>query len=117
MCKPGGCGSSPSMADTSESISLPLCYSSIKAHALSNSDMLLGDIPHASWDYHKLTPQGTKGWLLGPQDQPLLWIPPTLLPSPPRFHGPDHIMVMPRSVELDLSRMVHGPKWMDCQRP
>ncbi|KAG6329572.1 hypothetical protein ID866_9516 [Astraeus odoratus] len=74
-------------------------------------------IPYQNLNYASLTARETDGWIIGPQGQLLLWIPPSLLKVPVRMYGPDHILIVPRSVELDLNKMMHGPKWVECRAP
>ncbi|KAG6325736.1 hypothetical protein ID866_13353 [Astraeus odoratus] len=31
------------------------------------------------------------------------------------MYGPHHIFIMPHSIELNLSRMVHHCRWVECK--
>ncbi|KAG6326569.1 hypothetical protein ID866_12520, partial [Astraeus odoratus] len=74
-------------------VPFPLCYSPHPSHAL-----------------------GTDGWIIGPHGELLLWIPPSLLALPLRLYGPKCLLFIARSPQLNLSRMLHGPLWMqNCQ--
>ncbi|KAG6329629.1 hypothetical protein ID866_9461 [Astraeus odoratus] len=90
------------------------CYSCNQMHALSDANTFLQQTPFHELDYCSLNATGTNGWIVGPEDRHLLWIPPSLLAKHPRMHHPNHVLVMPRNVELNLSRMVHGPRWAEC---
>ncbi|KAG2130162.1 uncharacterized protein EDB93DRAFT_1095098, partial [Suillus bovinus] len=55
------------------------------------------------------------GWVVGPKDQLLFWVPPT---SRQAFYSPWNALVIPTGyVELDLSRMAHGSQWQNCRGP
>ena len=55
------------------------------------------------------------GWILGPNDEPLLWVPPAnqsgLLNPTSRVMGLTHI------TELDFSNFKCGTEWMQCREP
>ncbi|KIK13405.1 hypothetical protein PISMIDRAFT_118949 [Pisolithus microcarpus 441] len=52
------------------------------------------------------------GWLKGPQDQLLLWIPASFRKP---FYSMYTTLIIPRGcMELNLSKMVHGSKWQEC---
>jgi hypothetical protein len=53
------------------------------------------------------------GWLVGPNDELLLWIPPDLR----LLWWPRTLMTIPSLsyTDLDLSNFKHGPNWMECQ--
>jgi len=52
------------------------------------------------------------GWLVGPKDRLLFWVPPA---SRDPFYNLDTVLVIPRGgPELDLSRMAHGQHWQKC---
>ncbi|KAG2094216.1 uncharacterized protein F5147DRAFT_642358 [Suillus discolor] len=48
---------------------------------------------------------------MGPNRRLLFWVPPT---SRRPFYTPRTAFLIPRGVELDLSRMAHGTRWQDC---
>ncbi|KAG2051450.1 WD40 repeat-like protein, partial [Suillus hirtellus] len=58
---------------------------------------------HAEEDYD--------GWMTGPNRRLLFWVPPA---SRSPFYNPWTAFVIPRGVELDLSRMAHGTRWQQC---
>ncbi|KAG2032308.1 hypothetical protein BDR03DRAFT_926898 [Suillus americanus] len=52
------------------------------------------------------------GWVVGPKDRLLFWVPPA---SRFAFYNPATALVIPREgPELDLSRMAHGQHWQKC---
>ncbi|KAG6326528.1 hypothetical protein ID866_12561 [Astraeus odoratus] len=56
------------------------------------------------------------GWIRGPRDELLLWVPHALQKP---FYSVYNTMVIPKGacIELDLSKMVHGIKWHMCFKP
>ncbi|KAM6497761.1 hypothetical protein JOM56_005709, partial [Amanita muscaria] len=51
-------------------------------------------------------------WIVGPQGQLLLWIPIQLRSL---LHTPGTVSILPGPVvELDLSVMAHGKRWINC---
>ncbi|KIK23191.1 hypothetical protein PISMIDRAFT_649690 [Pisolithus microcarpus 441] len=94
-----------------------ICFSSISSHALCDDEQLFGG---PSWEGGESQIQSVKlyhdGWIRGPKCRLLLWIPVSV-----RY--PLYSMwtkaVIPKGccIELDLSKMVHGPKWHQCYKP
>ena len=61
---------------------------------------------------NKLFTNVLDGWIRGPHDQLLLWVP---VDKRVPFYNPGTGLVMPRGgIELDLSQMAHGSKWQAC---
>ncbi|KAG2135366.1 uncharacterized protein EDB93DRAFT_1092346, partial [Suillus bovinus] len=80
------------------------------AHALCDTTELLAGTPH---DDHTFA-LGGDGWVLGPNDRLLSWVPPA---SRKAFYNPRTVLVIPRGgVELDLSIMAHGTGWQRCHK-
>ncbi|KAL4078980.1 WD40-repeat-containing domain protein [Scleroderma yunnanense] len=53
------------------------------------------------------------GWIVGPNGELLLWIPPSYHPF--CWYSPWTSLIIPRGIpELDLSKMVHGSAWNQC---
>lgn len=51
------------------------------------------------------------GWVLGPHEELLLWIP----HEHRQLCHPWHTIVIGREItELDLSKFAHGPEWVEC---
>ncbi|KIJ42165.1 hypothetical protein M422DRAFT_171421, partial [Sphaerobolus stellatus SS14] len=58
------------------------------------------------------SPNKQHGWLLGPNNELILWIP---FSYRDRLWSPHCLVVMGLdAVDLDLSQFVHGPSWTDC---
>ncbi|KIJ49015.1 hypothetical protein M422DRAFT_161841, partial [Sphaerobolus stellatus SS14] len=54
----------------------------------------------------------TTGWILGPNNELILWIP---FSYRDRLWSPHYLAVVGLDVvDLDLSQFVHGPSWTDC---
>ena len=101
-------------ATTFNSITLsPICFSSSAAHALKDAQSLFIDMFDVKGDSRDLVSLQNDGWIVGPSEQLLLWIPYSYHPF--FFYTPWTNMVIPRGCpELDLSRMAHGPAWHKC---
>ncbi|KAL4074753.1 WD40-repeat-containing domain protein [Scleroderma yunnanense] len=92
---------------------LPICFSSTKSHALDNSNELFDGVD-AKDDWRNLVHLGPDGWITGPHDRLLLWVPPT---GRAWLYMPCNILIIPRGgIELDLSVMSHGRNWEQCLR-
>ena len=53
------------------------------------------------------------GWIVGPHDRLLLWVPPMYLPG---LYGPrTKCLIGIATMELDLSNFAHGPLWESCK--
>ncbi|KIM57759.1 hypothetical protein SCLCIDRAFT_129798 [Scleroderma citrinum Foug A] len=80
----------------------PICFSSSSAHALHDSKGLVVEMSMQN-----------DGWIMGSNQQLLLWVPPSYHKS--FFYTPQTHLVIPRgNIELDLSKMAHGPVWHKC---
>jgi WD40 repeat protein len=88
-------------------------FSSNAIHALRDTSELTEGASH---DDHSSTPfflDRGSGWVVGPQDRLLFWVPPS---SRDPFYNPATVLVIPRGCpELDLSRMAHGQHWQKCR--
>ncbi|KIK28158.1 hypothetical protein PISMIDRAFT_606419 [Pisolithus microcarpus 441] len=94
-----------------------ICFSSISSHALCDDEQLF-DGP--SWEGGESQTQSVKlyhdGWIRGPKCRLLLWIPVSVRHP---LYSMWTTAVIPKGccIELDLSKMVHGPKWHQCYKP
>ncbi|KAG2102506.1 uncharacterized protein F5147DRAFT_581027 [Suillus discolor] len=91
-------------------------FSSNSIHALCNTSELTEGASH---DDHSSTPLTSfflnhdSGWVVGPQNQLLFWVPPA---SRHGFYNPATTLVIPRGgSELDLRCMAHGRHWQKCR--
>jgi len=94
----------------------PIYFSSSVAHALQNAQSLFVDTSNLKGDWRDIVQLQADGWIVGPNGQLLLWVPPSyhLL----SFYSPWTRMVIPKGIpELDLSNMVHGTAWYECYSP
>ena len=94
---------------------LSINFSSSPAYALQHPQSLFTDVSLDVQDYQDLVKfNKSDGWIVGPNGKLLIWIPfcyHSFFHQTSRRH-----LIMPRdsSVELDLSRMSHGPAWHEC---
>ena len=90
-------------------------FSSSAAHALQHHQSLYIDMSSGvGQDYQDLVKFNQHdGWIVGPDGKLLIWIPPSYHSF---FHHSSrkHLIIPKGSVELDLSRMRHGPVWHEC---
>ncbi|THH19875.1 hypothetical protein EW146_g1395 [Bondarzewia mesenterica] len=86
---------------------LPMAFSPHKIHAFDAAPLFDGiDATHAS----NLSMED--GWVVGPRDELLFWVPPDLCAG---LFWPGNTAVTGRPwTKLDLSRFVHGTEWMNC---
>lgn len=90
----------------------PGLFSFVPEHALRDVHKLFHDINDMEGDWRDLIQLKSDGWIVGPRDRLLIWVPLTYRSSL-RFMR--NTLVIPRSeVELDLSSMVHGNAWEEC---
>ena len=90
-------------------------FSSSAAQALQQPQSLFTDISSdVKGDYQNLVKfNQSDGWIVGPNGKLLIWIP--FCYHSLFYHSSRKHHVIPRgSVELDLSRMSHGPAWHKC---
>ena len=90
-------------------------FSSSAAQALQQPQSLFTDISSdVKGDYQNLVKfNQSDGWIVGPNGKLLIWIP--FCYRSIFYHSSRKHLVIPRgSVELDLSRMSHGPAWHKC---
>ncbi|KAG1817842.1 hypothetical protein EV424DRAFT_1513007 [Suillus variegatus] len=88
-----------------------ISFSSKSTYALRDNAELLASTTH---DDHTFA-LGDDGWVLGPNDQLLFWVPPA---SREAFkYNSQTAFIIPRGdVELDLSHMAHGTRWQHCRK-
>ena len=98
------------------SILTPVHFSSSAVHALHNAQSLFVDMFNINGDCRDMVHLQNDGWIVGPNRQLLLWVPPSyqkLFLYTPWTH-----LVIPRgNPKLDLSKMAHGPAWHKCYTP
>ncbi|KIM54863.1 hypothetical protein SCLCIDRAFT_1221589, partial [Scleroderma citrinum Foug A] len=96
------------------SSTLPLIhFSSLAVHALHNAQSLFVGISNAiSRDYRDLIHLQNDGWIVGPNGRLLLWVPPSY--KAPLYTPWTHLIIPRGTLELDLSKMAHGPSWHQC---
>ena len=94
---------------------LSINFSSSASHALQDPQSLFIDISPDVWQDHQELVQFKKndGWIVGPNGKLFIWVPPSYHSF---FHHSSrkHSIIPRGSVELDLSRMSHGPIWHNC---
>ena len=91
------------------------CFSSHLENSLSNPVELYFD-PGNNHFTHPVP--GTiilrdDGWVVGPHDHLLFWVPPNYRP---RLYLPSTMLIIPGGIQLDLSHMEHGRLWHNCYR-
>ena len=93
----------------SRQASYSLCYSSIPSHALVDSSVY---IPESDFNVRALLKLDSGGWIISSAGHLLLWVP-SYIPRP-SLYSPFRLFVIGKHTKLDLSRMVHGSKWIEC---
>ena len=88
------------------------CYSPNQTHALLDANMFIQGTSFTKLNIRALVGLDNDGWIVGPEDHLLLWIP-SYMPNP-SLYTPNMVFTMERQTELDLSGMVHGSKWVQC---
>jgi len=86
-----------------------LCYSSNPSHTLLDSNVY---IPGSDFNVRTLLELDSGGWIVSPKGHLLLWIP-SYMPRP-SLYSPNRLFVIGKHINLDLSRMVHGSRWIEC---
>ena len=89
-------------------------FSSSNAYALQHAQSLFIDVPlDTGKDCRDLIHFQNDGWIMGPNERLLLWIHPFYHSS---FHDTlwTNLIIPKGYVELDLSKMRHGPTWHMC---
>jgi len=86
-----------------------LCYSSNPSHALLDSDVY---IPECDINVRTLLDLDRGGWIVSPKGHLLLWVP-SYMPRP-SLCSPYRLFDIGKHINLDLSRMVHGSRWIEC---
>ena len=100
----------------SSTLSPPIDFSSSAAHALHDTHGLFVDISNINGDFQDLIHLQNDGWIMGPNGQLLLLVPPSYCKS--FFCTPwIHQLISEGSPELDLSKMAHGSAWHECYTP
>ena len=93
---------------------LSINFSSSPAYALQHPQSLFTNVSLDVQDYQDLVKfNQSDGWIVGPNGKLLIWIP---LCYQSFFHQTSrrHLVIPRNSIELDLSRMSHGPAWHEC---
>ena len=94
----------------------PICFSSQGVHALQDAQSLFVNTTNLKGDWRDFVHLQKDGWIVGPNEQLLLWVPPSYHAL--AFYNPWTRLVIPRGIpELDLSKMVHGTTWYECYSP
>ena len=93
--------------------SIPINFSPSRTHALQHPQSLFNDLlSDVNGDILPCVKIQEDGWIVAPSGKLLLWVPPSYRPI---FLYSSHTnMVIPRSTELDLSKMKHGSAWQEC---
>ncbi|KAG1905054.1 uncharacterized protein F5891DRAFT_1010614, partial [Suillus fuscotomentosus] len=90
-----------------------ICFSPNSIHALRNTSELMEGASHDDCGSTRFLLDRDSGWIVGPKDRLLFWVPPA---SRHPFYSPQTALVIPRGgAELDLSRMAHGQHWQRCR--
>ncbi|KAL4065636.1 WD40-repeat-containing domain protein [Scleroderma yunnanense] len=97
---------------SSHNLKHPIYFSSMASHALKGGESLLDKGFGGEGKVHQNVRLHKDGWIRGSHSQLLLWIPHDMqLP----FYDMWTKMIIPKGVvELDLSQMAHGNKWVEC---
>jgi WD40 repeat protein len=90
-----------------------VCFSPNSSHALRNTSQLIKEACRGNRSSTPFVLNVDSGWVVGPKHQLLFWVPPT---SQHLFWAPGTLLVIPRGVALDLSRMTHGQYWKECRK-
>jgi len=85
-----------------------LCYSSNPSHTLLDSNVY---IPGSDFNVRTLLELDSGGWIVSPKGHLLLWIP-SYMPRP-SLYSPFRLFVIGKHINLDLSMMVHGFRWIE----
>ncbi|KAG2745329.1 WD40 repeat-like protein, partial [Suillus brevipes Sb2] len=94
-------------------ITLNIRFSSHSIYALRNTSELMEGALHDDSSSTPFLLNCDSGWVVGPKDHLLFWVPPA---SRNPFYSPATALVIPRGCpELDLSRMAHGGHWQQCR--
>jgi hypothetical protein len=88
-------------------------FSSNPNHALRNISQLMEGASHDGRSPTPFLLNRDSGWMVGPNDRLLFWVPPA---SRNPFYNPATTLVIStRCPELDLSPMAHGQHWQKCR--
>ncbi|KAI5986382.1 hypothetical protein EDD15DRAFT_2114233, partial [Pisolithus albus] len=80
-------------------------------HALRDAEKLFDGVDGAK-DWRDLVRVEPDGWIVGPKDRLLLWVPLTYRSSLRLLRNT--LMIPGGEMELDLSDMAHGDVWQEC---
>ncbi|KAH7909389.1 hypothetical protein BJ138DRAFT_233485, partial [Hygrophoropsis aurantiaca] len=96
----------------SEHISFSLRFSANPKYTLHDSTQLLSGLQHGI-NYEQSFILQSDGWMLGPGNRLLFWVPPA---SQSSFHYNlwCKLVIGKKSVEVDMSHMEHGRQWDKC---
>ena len=88
-------------------------FSSNPCHALCEVHSLFENAMDITSDWRDSIQVQEDGWIWGPHNRLLLWVPPMYFP---RFYHPrtKHLIGI-ASMELDLSNFAHGLLWESCK--
>ena len=88
---------------------IPIHFSSSTAYALHDAQSLFVDMSNVKWDCRDLIHLQNDGWIVGSNGELLLCVPFAYQKS--FLYTPWIHLIIPRGnqVELDLSKMAHGP--------
>lgn len=97
--------------DTKHVSKYPVYFSFTPDHALRDAEKLFDGVDGAK-DWRDLVRVEPDGWIVGPKDRLLLWVPLTYRPSLRLLRNT--LMIPGGEMELDLSDMAHGDVWQEC---
>ena len=89
--------------------SYSLCYSSNPCHALLDSNLYISE---SAFDFRALSGLDNGGWIISSEGHVLLWVP-SYMPRP-SLYSPYMLFAIGKRTQLDLSRMAHGSRWIEC---
>ncbi|KAI6022495.1 hypothetical protein BKA83DRAFT_4054680, partial [Pisolithus microcarpus] len=97
--------------DTKHVSKYPVYFSFTPDHALRDAEKLFDGVDGAK-DWRDLVRVEPDGWIVGPKDRLLLWVPLTHRSSLRLLRNT--LMIPGGEMELDLSDMAHGDVWQEC---
>jgi hypothetical protein len=88
-------------------------FSSNLHHALCEVHSLFENAMDITSDWRDTIQVQENGWILGPHNRLLLWVPPMYFPG--LYHPRTKHLIGMASMELDLSNFAHGLLWESCK--
>ena len=88
-------------------------FSSNPHHALCNVHSPFENAMDIVSDWRDSIQVQENGWILGPHNRLLLWVPPMYLPG--LYRPRTKCLIGIASMELDLSNFAHGLLWESCK--